>query len=232
MSEKELKREIERLESEAAVLKKEIERLRVSDSYSESNDQPKCVQSASIDLLKSIIEDMNGAMWAIDCDYRLIAANRDFREKYSRSLKRKLSVGDCVFTDDLKDDIHNSWKKWYNRAFKGEKFSIERKRDLSDPIIWGEYRFSPVYCRDGKIIGCSVLYSDITDRKDFENNLRKSNIDLNLAQRIANIGNWSYDPADGTTSWSDGMYRITGRDTALPPPFIDEFCDMLDPVSL
>lgn len=37
------------------------------------------------------------------------------------------------------------------------------------------------------------------------------------AQRVARLGSWSWDPAEGVTSWSPQMYEIYGRDPALGP---------------
>ncbi len=41
--------------------------------------------------------------------------------------------------------------------------------------------------------------------------------DLRMAQRIARIGNWSFDPAVGVPVWSDEVYAIYERDPALGP---------------
>ncbi len=40
--------------------------------------------------------------------------------------------------------------------------------------------------------------------------LKEKQADLEEAQRVASVGNWSRDLATGTTSWSDEMYRIYG----------------------
>ncbi|MDD2885063.1 MAG: PAS domain-containing protein [Dechloromonas sp.] len=40
---------------------------------------------------------------------------------------------------------------------------------------------------------------------------------LNDAQRLTQIGSWNWDPRTDRVSWSDEMYRIFGRDPALPP---------------
>jgi len=40
---------------------------------------------------------------------------------------------------------------------------------------------------------------------------------LKEAQRLAGIGNWQWDVAAGRHVWSDEVYRIYGRDPALPP---------------
>ena len=47
--------------------------------------------------------------------------------------------------------------------------------------------------------------------------------DLNLAQEIANIGNWTLDPTIGIPVWSDNIYSIYERDPSLGPINLDEY---------
>jgi PAS domain S-box-containing protein len=47
-------------------------------------------------------------------------------------------------------------------------------------------------------------------RVQAETTLKEKQADLEEAQRVASVGNWSKDLATGTTSWSDEMYRIYG----------------------
>ena len=52
--------------------------------------------------------------------------------------------------------------------------------------------------------------------------LQQSSRDLTEAQRLGRIGSWEWDLATDTATWSDELYRITGRDPALPPPTVEE----------
>jgi PAS domain S-box-containing protein len=70
---------------------------------------------------------------------------------------------------------------------------------------------------------------DITERKQTEQALEGSILDLNLAQKIANIGNWTFDPAIGVPEWSSQVYEIYERDPSLGPPHIDEYKIMYQP---
>ena len=56
------------------------------------------------------------------------------------------------------------------------------------------------------------LATDITARKEAEDALRESLANLRLAQRIAEIGNFSYDPETDTAVWSEQVYTILERD--------------------
>ncbi len=60
--------------------------------------------------------------------------------------------------------------------------------------------------------------TDITARKKAEEALRASEARLKDAEKLAQLGSSSWDVATDTTTWSDGLYRIVGRDRQLPPP--------------
>jgi PAS domain S-box-containing protein len=62
------------------------------------------------------------------------------------------------------------------------------------------------------------LAKDITERKQTENALRKSEADLQEAQRIAQIGSWEWDATADIISWSQEYYRIFGHAPGQPTP--------------
>ena len=62
------------------------------------------------------------------------------------------------------------------------------------------------------------IETDITERKRAEDALAQTAADLNEAQRVAQIGSWSWDPETDIVRWSDELYRIHRRDPKLPPP--------------
>ncbi len=63
---------------------------------------------------------------------------------------------------------------------------------------------------------------DITEQKRTEEELRRREWELQQAQRIAEVGNLTWDSHTGSVTWSDEMYQIHGRDPSLPPPSFDE----------
>jgi len=72
--------------------------------------------------------------------------------------------------------------------------------------------FSVSFIKDseGKPTAIVVTIKDITELKQVENKLRKSEASLIEAQRIAHIGNWDWDIINNELRWSDEIYRIFG----------------------
>src|SRR4029077_20691046 len=66
--------------------------------------------------------------------------------------------------------------------------------------------------------------TDITERKQAEEILRRSEAYLSEAQRLSHTGSWASNPAIRKhTYWSEEIFRILGCDPAEGPPRFDEF---------
>jgi PAS domain S-box-containing protein len=76
----------------------------------------------------------------------------------------------------------------------------------------GQFYYSPGG-EPERMLGMAV---DITERKDAEESLRRKEMELKEAQRLAGVGGWQWDPDTDTVVWSEELYRIAGRDPGLP----------------
>ena len=61
-----------------------------------------------------------------------------------------------------------------------------------------------------------ILAALVEERKQAEHALRKREAELNEAQRLAQVGSWQWDPNTDIATWSEQLYRITGREPYLP----------------
>jgi diguanylate cyclase (GGDEF)-like protein/PAS domain S-box-containing protein len=68
----------------------------------------------------------------------------------------------------------------------------------------------PIFGPTGALVGYRGMDRDITERKQVEVALRKSQESLTEAQRIASLGSWDWDIVRGDLRWSDEFYRIFG----------------------
>ena len=80
---------------------------------------------------------------------------------------------------------------------------------------------------DGEIAGLIGAVVDLTEHKQAEDALRRSEANLAEAQRIAHLGSWEWDIATNSLTWSDEVYRIFGR---TPDEFGNTFDAFLDAV--
>ena len=78
----------------------------------------------------------------------------------------------------------------------------------------------PVLDSTGKATTLLGTVLDVTERRQAEERLRRSEASLANAQRIAHVGSWDWDVSSGKLYWSDEIYRIFGRDPESPRSFV------------
>jgi PAS domain S-box-containing protein len=93
--------------------------------------------------------------------------------------------------------------------------------------LWLDCSVDPIELGDGK--AWLVAGSDVTERKQLEEDLRRSRANLAEAQRIAGVGAWEWEIATDRVSWSDEFFRICGLDLARVEPSYERYIAMLHP---
>lgn len=111
----------------------------------------------------------------------------------------------------------------------GAELERESRRVLSERLpgtieyynprlkLWLEVRVSRV---SGG--GAALWFRNVTERKKLGEVLRETAEELRQAQRLAGVGSWTWDLETREITWSDELYRINGRDPALPAPSFEE----------
>jgi len=74
----------------------------------------------------------------------------------------------------------------------------------------------PVFAEDGAFLGYTGIDRDVTARKWAEEQLRRSEQDLNRAQAVAQTGSWRLDVRRNELLWSNETHRIFGIPTGTP----------------
>ena len=101
-----------------------------------------------------------------------------------------------------------------------------RRRDGTEFPV--EISLSPLETEEGTLVSGAVR--DITERKQAEEALRRSEGYLAEAQRLSQTGSWTYNPAtQKALYWSDEMFRICGFDPQKAPPTSEAFLERVHP---
>jgi len=126
-----------------------------------------------------------------------------------------------------KEDVEESWKR-LKAHIDGEsdRFEMEFKMRHKDGY-WVEVlaRANAVFDKSGKAVRVVGTHKDITSRKRVELELKESVTNLNLAQEIARIGNWSFDPENKEFKWSEQFYNIFEFDRNKSPLTLEDFAN-------
>lgn len=85
---------------------------------------------------------------------------------------------------------------------------------------------------DGEITGYVNIRRDITERKQAEDKLRRSEAHLAEAQSIGHVGSWTWNPSTAECSWSLEHFRIFGLDPATFIPTEENTQRLIHPEDL
>jgi len=179
--------------------------------------------------LSALVENIEGSIWAIDRDYRLIISNTDFQQRIDQVLGHPLQPGDCVLSPEFPAEILAEWQGYYDRALAGERFSLELQMQLPTTCPWIEYRFNPIRAGNGDILGVTIFGQDVSDRRQVKEQLQQQADRLREIQRIGQIGSWECDFIRQSTTWSEELFDIAGLPRQSPPPGYPDLLALLHP---
>ena len=124
------------------------------------------------------------------------------------------------------DDIGVLLEKWQRSIATGDSLDVEaRVRRADGEYCWMLHQKIAQRDSDGTIIQWHGSSVDIEGRKQVEERLRKNTEELQTkkfflseAQRLGQMGSWSFDPAIGFDYWSPELFQIHGLEPAQEPP--------------
>jgi PAS domain S-box-containing protein len=134
----------------------------------------------------------------------------------------------------LKSCIHPDHRNYYNKTWKkllnGETHSTYEYKIItkSGKEKWLNQRNTIIKDNEGSPIAIEGTVTDITKRKEAEEELKKREMDFNIenkkllrAQKVAKIGIWENDLSTNDLLWSEEMYRIMGFEPNTPVNLVD-----------
>jgi PAS domain S-box-containing protein len=92
-----------------------------------------------------------------------------------------------------------------------------------------DFSIRPVFDETGQLAYLIPEGRDVTEMARTSQALAVSESRLRQAQRIARLGNWHWDIASGTLTWSDEAYRIFGVEPQAFTPSYTGFLDTVHP---
>jgi PAS domain S-box-containing protein len=167
--------------SASVMLSKEgefIGAMGVSRDITQIIESEKLVQKQTAKI-KSIFESASNILiWTLDKNFKISSFNNNFFEEVKKHFGIETYVG-LPFNEYLINFINKDYNTQtlsiYQNAFKGEHQELEGKMyDLKGKKIWYEVFVSPIKLADGTIQEVSCIAHNITDKKETQLKLAKS----------------------------------------------------------
>jgi len=164
--------------------------------------------------LDALINNTGDFMWSVDLNCRIITYNQPLAKMLKIFSGREIAKGDDMLSFSYSNEQAALYKGYYQRAFAGEAFTVTEYTG-APADLWAELSFYPI--REGdKVIGSACYSRDITERKNAEEKIRRNEVQLNEAQKIAKIGSWEVNMIDHSQAWSDELFSIYGIEKCTP----------------
>lgn len=123
--------------------------------------------------LSSLIENTKDLICSVDKNYNLLVANSAYKRFIKETYKEEIKPGDNIL-QGLEEEIVGYWKPYYDRALSGETFEIVESRLINSRKAFFEILFNPIRGKEGVVSGFSVFIREITQQKEAEETIRRS----------------------------------------------------------
>lgn len=166
-------------------------------------------------LLSTIVNSTSDLIWSVDAQaFKLLWFNQSLVDHF-RPSGVHINAGMAPEDLFLSQEFRQTWHDLYQRALRDGPYTTEYSTYGSGKTLHLSFN---LLRRADTVFGISVFGKDITEQKRAQVALRTSETQLREAEEMAHLGSSSWEVDTDTTSWSEEMYRIVGRDPKQPPP--------------
>ncbi len=175
-------------------------------------------------LLRNILDGSPVPQFVIDKDHNVIAWNRAIEESSGIKAEDVLGTDNwwpafypekrpCM-ADLLIDGAVDQIPKWYagkfakSRLLEGAYEAIDFFPALGKDGLWLFFTASAINDADGNVVGAVETWLDITELKQTEEALKKSEALLSASQHLAQVGGWEFDVKSRKSFWTEELYHI------------------------
>ncbi len=181
----------------------------------------------SEEKFRLIVENQQDLLVKTDSEGHLLFVNPAYCDLFGKSEKELLgsSYTPLVYPDDLP-----TVEKAVELLFKPPYVcNYEERASTRHGWRWLSWVAKAILDKNDKVIALIGSGRDITEQKQAEEALKKSNERLALAQRAAGVGVWDWDMLTGKLDWSSELYRLFGLDHSKAEASFDVWTSVLHP---
>jgi len=181
---------------------------RGSDTDITARKQVELALVHSHDLMRYVIEHNLGAVAVHDRDLRYLYVSQRYLDDYK--IREENIIGKHHY--EVFPDLPQKWRAVHQRVLQGEVISADKDAYLREDgsLEWTRWECRPWYDLDGSIGGIIVYTELISDYVKLLDDLKDKEYNLRIAQEIAHVGSFHYDPVYKKLACSDEGLHIFG----------------------
>lgn len=122
--------------------------------------------------LRAIINNTRDLIWSVDRQSHIITGNQAFWDRVRELTGKSESE---VTNADFEQERVKFFFESYDRAFRGEAFSIVRQRETEGRQIFEELSFNPIRDLHEQVIGVNCFLRDITQQQEHLRRIENQN---------------------------------------------------------
>jgi PAS domain S-box-containing protein len=122
--------------------------------------------------LRAIINNTRDLIWSVDRQSQIITGNQAFWDRVKELTGKN---EDDVINADFVQERLKAFFESYERAFKGEAFSIVRQREIDGRQVYEELSFNPIRDQHHEVIGVNCFLRDITESQEYLHKIENQN---------------------------------------------------------
>jgi PAS domain S-box-containing protein len=168
--------------------------------------------------LNAIFDSISDPIVFADTDRKIVRVNPAFVSAWGYSQEEVLGrTTEFLYPD--KDSYEEQGKKRFHSKSSAERSVFESEYRRKDgTLFFAESLGLQVRDSKGEVIGLLGLHRDITDRKQAEERLKKSEDFLNATGHMAKVGGWELDVETKEVRWTEQTYHIHEVPLEHSPP--------------
>ncbi len=197
---------LENIHITTSITNEKIIEATVIDITSKKNIENELKKSQS--NLITLIENTNNVIWSINSNYELISFNSKYAKFFYKIFQFYPKQG--YDTKQLGEKHINFWKKYYELAFQGEKFTREMHFKHKSISYYFEVYINPVENLEGKVEAITIYANDITEKKLQQLEKQKSLDLLNAVFSQSGDGLAIFDYKGNIINCNERLLKILG----------------------
>jgi PAS domain S-box-containing protein len=176
---------------------------------------------------QQIVEIAQEGIWVVDANFKTIFVNQRMSELLGYSEAEML--GSCFY-----EFIDDSDRAQAEQAIQQSQQGIKTQGDLclrrqDNSKVCAIMSTNPLLDEQGQYSGTLSMFTDITERRQIEKQLRNNEAKMVEAQRLAHFGNWELDLQTEAITWSEETFRLFGFDPKQPEPSYEQLLAVIHP---